>query len=225
MIPAASRKTFSAFTLIELLVVIAIIAIMVGLFGNPHRGAKVRALQTQCMSNLKQVSLGYTLWASANTNLFPWEVSTNAGGTLEMMNSSNAASHFASLATWIKSPDLLVCPSDRFRQKTYTYSGFGNSNLSYFVSMDASLGPVPSPSFLILAGDRCLSFSNSPAPPGSFEITNFTALGWTAGFHGSSTAPLGVLTFADGHCEVVKSAKLPAIFQRQTIVSNLLVIP
>ncbi len=160
MIPAASRKTFSAFTLIELLVVVAIILIMVAMLGNPHRGVKHKAQLVACLSNLKQISLGFILWADANINLFPWEVSTNAGGTQEMIEQEVAAGHFLPIKTRLPNPRLLICPTDKLRRASTSFSSFGNSNLSYFISPDVSLKSSPSPSSIILAGDRHLSFTN-----------------------------------------------------------------
>ncbi len=61
-----SHKTGRAFTLIELLISIGVIAILIALIAPQLAGARESARQVACSSNLRQLAIGWTMYADAH---------------------------------------------------------------------------------------------------------------------------------------------------------------
>lgn len=117
----AARKR-SGFTLIELLVVIAIIAILAAILFPVFAQARNKARQAACMSNQKQISLGFMSYAQDYDETFPYARSTY---------STTPANDFTQLLSPYvmrtygddqqKSATLYTCPNDSTERPIEAY--------------------------------------------------------------------------------------------------------
>ncbi len=79
-----ARENHQAFTLFEALIVVAMLMLLAALT-LPRFARRYRyAVRISCISNLKQISLAYRIWAGDNNDKYPMAVSTNQGGSMEL---------------------------------------------------------------------------------------------------------------------------------------------
>ena len=116
--PACKRVKHECFTLIELLVVIAIIAILAAILLPAMGKARERGRSSSCISNLKQLGMALSYYASDNddnmvpanqgTNKYLWEHTLASVGYLDRLG--NAKSGYTKLDG--NKLQVLLCPSD-----------------------------------------------------------------------------------------------------------------
>ena len=97
------RRVQKGFTLIELLVVIAIIAILAAILFPVFAQARDKARQTSCLSNMKQLGLGFNMYAQDYDGALmqtTWEI-------------PKIKVHWSYvLQPYVKNERVFVCPSD-----------------------------------------------------------------------------------------------------------------
>ena len=136
---------------------------------------------------------------------------------MELVASGLVFPHFRVMSNELSTPKILVCPNDKNRTYATNFdSGLTDTNLSYFVNVDAVEGNGSS----LLCGDRNL---NNKAPAGSRFVclSSTSVIGWTREIHRKK----GYLCFADGSVQSYLNGAVGLAVQIPAGVTNRLAVP
>ena len=204
-------------TLFEVLVVIAVLLVLAAILLPALGKARARNSAISCVNNLKQVRLAFRIWSGDNGDKFPMSVSVTNGGTMELIARGTVFPHFQIMSNELSTPKLLLCPSDKRQLRATNFNDFNDSNLSYFVGVDAS----ETNSTMLLAGDRNLTLNKTALKPGLISLNAGDDVGWTTEMHQLA----GNVLMADASVQQVSQSGLQFALKSTGTATNRLVIP
>ena len=215
-----------AFTLVELLVVVAVVGILAALLLPVLAGAKAQARRIQCLNNLKQLGLVWTLYADDNSDTLavnetmrdairdaPW---VRGGSHYDVPEYTNTIvllnPRFAAFGSYLQCLPVYRCPQDH---SAVTNRGKAIPKIRSY-SMNVFVGSPPTAAYLA-AGFKVFAkrseiagvspsdlFVFQDVKPGNLcfaafviDIPSQNFFHLPAAHHNRS----GVLVFADGHAQ------------------------
>ncbi len=204
-------------TLLEIFVILAVISVLTLLAIPALHRAKLRAQRIYCTNYLKQMGLACRIW-DRNSGKYPMSVAGTNGGTMDFNTGPNAWRHFQTMSNELSTPIVLICPaeSDRMRTAATNFNFMSNSNISYFVGVDAAETDPQ----LILFGDRNIT-NGTPVKNGLLELTTNTPAGWTAEMHNG----VGNVALADGSVQQISTLGLRTAVTNTSLATNRLQMP
>lgn len=99
------------------------------------------ARKPTCVNNLRMIAMGLLSWSYAHGGKYPFNVSTNLGGTMEFCGrradglDTNSFAHFRVLTDKeeLPTPLLLVCPKDTSKHPAQSIQDLQRENVTYLL--------------------------------------------------------------------------------------------
>jgi prepilin-type N-terminal cleavage/methylation domain-containing protein/prepilin-type processing-associated H-X9-DG protein len=208
----------NGFTLIELLVVIAIIAILAAMLMPALASAKAKAKATGCIGNLRQLGLGWRMYADENNGALAANLpqvadgKTWVSGYFSSLTASNPAIvKQGTLYPLVQNLGVFHCPADTStatlsysmnswmgsRTMAQSYSAAGAAWRTFV--RETEINAIGAASRLWVISDEDSSTLND----GWFEVTMDDARPFSS-FPGVRHSHGSGINFADGHAQIFK---------------------
>ncbi len=232
-----NRKPKAGFTLVEFMVVLVVLVVMAAVLLPALRPPRYSGgSRIGCANNLKQVGLAFHQWAMDSGDRFSTEVSITNGGAMEAILSGNLTLVFLVMSNELNTPKILFCPADKGRVPATTFDQTvpvhgtngqlpfrGNSNLSYFVGLDAK---ETAPGMFLSGDDNWLvggkaRVNGAAVKPGLLSLWTNTPVVWSEARHQKQ----GNVGLTDGSVQGFSNHRLADALCNTGVATNRLVFP
>jgi prepilin-type processing-associated H-X9-DG protein len=212
-----SKGRVVGFTLTELLVIIGVVAVIAALLLPVLAHVRAKSRRIGCVSRLKNIGLGFRIFATDHRGQFPMLAKTNEITLLQFGNDGAPVRYLVALSNELNTPTILVCPADKKRKVATSFRAVQQGNISYFVGLDTTeLQPDA-----LLVGDRNLTTNGRPVKPGLVELTTNLDVGWTSEMHNLQ----GNVAMGDGSVQQFSGPRLTQALRGTGQTTNRLAVP
>ena len=137
---------------------------------------------------------------------------------MELANGRNAWINFFVMSNELNRPKVLICPLDAKSILATNFGrGFNNSNISYFVGLNADRDY----SRMFLSGDDNFEIGGVSVKSGVLELPTNISIAWADTRH----ELCGNIVFADGSVQQLNTETLQQALEQFGIATNCLAIP
>lgn len=166
--------------MVEIIIVLAVIAVLAAVFLPAIARPRMRSKRIGCTNLLKQVGLAFRLWSGDNGDKYPMQISVKSNGVMELIEAGYVSSAFLVMSNELSTPRILWCPSDTRNRMASTFaSGLTNSNVNYFVGLDADETRPQ----MFLSGDDNLNVAGLPVKSGIIALSTNMNVTWSTNRH------------------------------------------
>jgi prepilin-type processing-associated H-X9-DG protein len=192
-----------AFTLIELLVVLAIIIALAALLVPVFASIRVRAGQSACSSNLRQLHKAFALYAADHDGFLPPYNNVIGSKRNGALWPETAARLAAALDPYNKSSDIWFCTSDIYARSASQEGHLDHRYGSYHFHMRSFQGKIPAPMDAVhFSGQN--TFAASELPLLSDNLWDCKRNAWDQNASRYSHGGRHQAVFLDGHVETFR---------------------
>lgn len=202
----------------DVLMIVSVITVLLLLGLTAKRQLQrnsAKAARISCVGNMKQIGLGFRILANDNDGLNPMNVGYKDSMIRDDALTGRLVRIFQVMSNEMSVPRTIICPADN-RLPAMDWSSLANSNISYFVGLDAK---ATRPNMAV-SGDRNLAIDDKLLA-GMVALGTNSLVTWTREIHDLE----GNVALADGSAQQTTVRSLQAQLRNSGDLANLLVFP